>query len=302
MRVMFFGTPEFALETLIALEKAHTITAVFTQPDRKKGRGHKYVHTPVKEYAISRGYDVYQPEKISDFDLVDLIESTKTNVAVVVAYGQKIPKRFLCVPKYAFINVHASLLPKLRGAAPIERCIIDGESETGITIMYMAEGMDTGDIGIQREIALDDTITGGELTDKLSAMGAEMAVEFLDMVERGVAPRIPQDSNAATHAGKILKEDLGIDFDMDCNSALNKIRAFAPSLGVKITINGVESKVYRAKKVDIGEDPSSLGAICSMDTKRLIVAFKDGWIEIEEIQPASKGRMSGAEFIRGYVL
>ena len=302
MRVMFFGTPEFALETLIALEKKHTITAVFTQPDRKKGRGHKYVHTPVKEYAISRGYDVYQPEKISGFDLVDLIESTKTDIAVVVAYGQKIPKRFLCVPKHAFINVHASLLPKLRGAAPIERCIIDGEQKTGITIMYMAEGMDTGDIGIQREIALDDTITGGELTDKLSVMGAEMAVEFLDMLECGVAPRIPQDSNAATHAGKILKEDLSIDFDMDCNSVLNKIRAFAPSLGVKITINGVESKVYKAKKVDIDESPSSLGAICSLDTKRLIVAFGDGWIEIEEIQPASKGRMSGAEFIRGYVL
>ena len=301
MKVLFMGTPEFAVPSIKAIENdGHEICVVFTQPDRPKGRGHRLTMSPVKEYAVNRGYEVLQPEKVSSQTLVDVIDRTKCDVVVVVAYGQKIPADVLSIPKYGFVNVHASLLPKYRGAAPIEASILNGDHETGITVMYMGAGMDTGDIGIQESISIGTQTTGGELTEALSVLGGKLIAKFLRLLEEGKAPRIEQDGSKATWASKIRPEDLVIDWSLSVEEILNKIRAFCPGSPAKSRINETNVKIFRASEsLEIFAQRPLPGEAFADRVGRLTVGCRDGAGVIEEVQPESKGRMTGEEFVRG---
>ena len=307
MNIVFFGTPEFAVPSLSKLSETHCIVAVFTQPDKPRGRGHKLTSSPVKEFAVGKGYDVYQPEKIRDFDLANFLKNKNVDVAVVVAYGQKIPKEALDCPKHSFINVHASLLPAYRGAAPIERAIIDGLDVTGVSIMYMAEGMDTGDVGITSETHIPAFMNGGELTEVLSKIGADVLLEFLNLLENGKAPRHKQDDSFATYARKIDQGDLNLNLNDDARTFVNKVRAFTPKTGVKIRVKNVNIKVFDATLNEnegakrMGEASSGIVVTVSCNGE-LYLDFGGELVKLKCVQPESKGRMSGEEFVRGYMI
>ena len=193
MKIVFMGTPDFSVPALEELAKVHQVAAVVTQQDRPKGRGHKMQYTPVKEKALELNIPVYQPEKVKNPEFVDILREINPDVIVVIAFGQILSKEILDLPKYGCINVHASLLPKYRGAAPIQWAVIDGEEETGVTTMYMAEGLDTGDVIDTTVIKLDEKETGGSLFDKLAIEGGKLIVETLSKLENGTATRTPQD-------------------------------------------------------------------------------------------------------------
>ena len=229
MRVVFMGTPDFARTALEALIKAgHKIVLVVTQPDKPKGRSGKLQISDVKDCAIKNGIEVFQPEKIKEESSVSFLKSIDADIYVVAAFGQIISKEILDIPRYGCINIHASLLPKYRGAAPIQQAILDGEKVTGVTIQQMNTGVDTGDILLQREYAISDDETGGSLFDRLSILGADLVIEALDLIEKGkIIPR-PQDESKATHCGKI-KKDMGlIDWSWSAEKIERYIRGLNP--------------------------------------------------------------------------
>ncbi|OFZ67829.1 MAG: methionyl-tRNA formyltransferase, partial [Bdellovibrionales bacterium RIFOXYB2_FULL_36_6] len=229
MNIIFMGTPDFAVPTLEGLINSnHKIIAVFTQPDRPKGRGREVVPSPVKVKADANNIPVLQPEKVKEPDFIKKISEYNPDCIVVVAFGQILPKDILNLPRYGCINLHASLLPKYRGAAPINWALIKGETKTGVTSMFMEEGMDTGDILIQREIEIKEDDNAGTLHDKLSQIGNNVILETLDKLERGIIKRIKQDSSVATYASKIKKEDCIIDWNAGAEDIVNKIRGLTP--------------------------------------------------------------------------
>ena len=204
MKIVFMGTPDFSVPALEELAKVHQVAAVVTQQDRPKGRGHKMQYTPVKEKALELNIPVYQPEKVKNPEFVDILREINPDVIVVIAFGQILSKEILDLPKYGCINVHASLLPKYRGAAPIQWAVIDGEEETGVTTMYMAEGLDTGDVIDTTVIKLDEKETGGSLFDKLAIEGGKLIVETLSKLENGTATRTPQDDEKSSYVSSIF--------------------------------------------------------------------------------------------------
>ena len=228
MKIVFMGTPDFSVPALEELAKVHQVAAVVTQQDRPKGRGHKMQYTPVKEKALELNIPVYQPEKVKNPEFVDILREINPDVIVVIAFGQILSKEILDLPKYGCINVHASLLPKYRGAAPIQWAVIDGEEETGVTTMYMAEGLDTGDVIDTAVIKLDEKETGGSLFDKLAIEGGKLIVETLSKLENGTATRTPQDDEKSSYAGKITKELGQIDFTKPAVTIERLIRGLNP--------------------------------------------------------------------------
>lgn len=301
MRVVFMGTPDFAEASLRALiEAGYDICGVFTQPDKPKNRGKQVVCTPVKEYALEKGLEVFQPLSLrKGDDAVSSLEKLREldpDVIVVAAYGQILPKEILELPKYGCVNVHASLLPKYRGAAPIQRCIQDGETKSGVCIMRMEEGLDTGDVIVRREVEISTEMTGSELWNTLSAVGGEALIEALKQLENGTATYTKQEGESC-YAKMITKEELRIDFTKSAKAVYDFIRAMADVPCAYTLLEGKRLKVFRAK---MNGEMSNLPAGTVANVKTFSVVCGDGeCVEFTEIQPENGKRMTVDAYLRG---
>lgn len=300
MKIIFMGTPDFAVESLDKIVKAgHEVIAVVSQPDRPSGRGMKLQPTPVKAYALEHGFEVYQPEKIKkNFEFIEMIRQKKPDVIVVVAFGQILPKVLLEVPSQGCINVHGSLLPKYRGAAPIQWAVINGEEETGITTMYMDVGMDTGDMILKESfpIGLEDTF--GMVYEKMKVLGGKLIVKTLDLIEKKMAPREKQPEEF-TLAPMIHKEDCKIDWKKSAKEIKNLIRGLNPIPGAYTTIEGKIMKIWQVeiKEEQRKEEPGKI--LCADSQNGLDIATRDGVISLLEIQAQGAKRMSVQDYLRG---
>lgn len=306
MNIVFMGTPDFAVESLKRIyESGHNIKAVISQPDKKAGRGMNIMPTPVKEYAISKNLTVYQTEKIKkDRELIEKIKELKPDVIVVVAFGQILSKEILDIPKYGSINVHGSLLPKYRGAAPIQWSIINGDEITGITTMYMDAGMDTGDMIQKFELNIDEDDTYGTLYEKMKVLGGKAIIETLEKVADGTAHREKQ-SDDFTVAPMIEKEMGEIDWNKSSRDIRNLIRGFNPMPGAYTVMkDGAKMKVWMSEYSDISSTDEVLpGTFIIADSKKgLYVKTGDGVLELTEIQMPNLKRMSAKEYLRGHTL
>lgn len=299
MRIVFMGTPDISVESLKKLiDAGHEISAVVTQPDRPKGRGKKLSYSPVKEVAIANGIKVLQPLKASDSDFIDEIKEINPDVIVVIAYGQILRKSLLEIPKYGCINVHVSLLPKLRGAAPINWTIINGDSKTGVTTMFMDEGLDTGDIIMTKEFDLNDSITAGELHDWMMVEGAGLLIETIEKIEDGSYNRVKQDDSQATYA-PMMDRDLGhIDFSKDSVEIHNLVRGTIPWPGAWCVIDDGKMKIWKSKSSD-KDYKKNIGEVVSVDKNGIVVQCGKGSIIFEEIQMPNKKRMLVSEYVKG---
>jgi methionyl-tRNA formyltransferase len=304
MKILFMGTPDFALFSLKSLveyskQSDIEICGVITQPDKPKGRGYAMMPPPVKQYALEAGLDVYQPETLKDEAFFELLSTLSPDLIAVVAYGKILPKSVIDYPKYGCINVHGSLLPEYRGAAPMQRAIIDGKEKTGITIMYMAEGLDTGDMLLSRELIINENDNFENIHDGLGMLGAEMLVEIIPMLQSGAAVRVPQDDSLSSYAKKITKEDCLVDFSKDAQTVHNLIRGLSPvPLSFTHTPNGKLLKLIESKIADRETPHERIGEVLSLDGK-IEVACAKGSLYIERVLPEGKSRMSAADFIRG---
>jgi methionyl-tRNA formyltransferase len=293
------GTPDFAISSLESLyENGHSIDLVITQKDRPKGRGKKVQYTPVKEKALELGLEVFQPDSINDTESINKIKDINPDFIVVVAYGQILKKQILQVPKYGCYNVHASLLPKYRGAAPINWSIINGDKETGVTIMEMAEGLDSGDMIIWDSIPInsdDDAIT---IHDKLSTLGGELIVKALNDIKNGVANKIPQDHNISTYAS-MLDKNLGrINWNDSGENIINLIRGLKPWPSAYTQYKDDIIKVHKATLIDKLKEGSN-GQIVKVDKDGIYVNSKDKTIILEEVQFPGKKKLKVEEYLRG---
>ena len=298
MNIIYMGTPDFAVPALRRLyESRHTVSAVFTQPDKPQGR--KMVLTPpdVKVCAEELGIPVYQPVSFKSEEPLEIIKKYNPDVIVVAAYGKLLPKAVLESAKHGCINIHGSLLPKYRGAAPIQQAVLNGDKVTGVTAMQMAEGLDTGDILTAIETEIGENETSGELFDRLSILGGDLIITTLDMLENGEIKPIKQDESKATHTSKIDKSLCPIDFTRSADEVHNKVRGLNPWPVATAELCGKRLKIYSTK---ICEKSGRAGTIIS--TKPLIVACGSGSVEIIELQPEGKKRMTSAAFLAGHKL
>lgn len=301
MRIVFMGTPDFAVGSLQALCESgkHEILAVVTQPDRPKGRGNKLLQTPVKEYALAQGLTVYQPQKVKTPEFVELLHELQPELIVVAAFGQFLSKEILELPKYGCINVHASLLPKYRGAAPIQYAIIKGEKESGVTIMQMDIGMDTGAMLDKVVVPIAENTTMGELHDALREQGAALLLQVIDKIAAGTAVAEPQDNEQATYATLLDRSMEHIDWSKTAQEVHNLIRGFnpAPSTFTKLP-NGKSLKIWGSKMTD-KSSAAAAGTVIETGKHSFFVACGEGVLEITEVQPESKKRMPAQVFLNG---
>lgn len=300
MRVIFMGTPEFAVYSLKALLTQHEVIAVVSQPDKPKGRGKKLAPTPVKEYALEQGLQVYQPEKARDPEFVALLEELAPDVIAVTAFGQILPENILNIPKYGCINVHGSLLPKYRGAAPMQWSIIDGEKVTGITTMFMAKGMDTGDMLLKTEVEIKPDDNFASVHDKMAEAGADLLLETLTALKAGTIKRVPQDHEAATYAPMITKETGHIDWTKDAQEIIDLMRGLDPTPGAYTDYEDEPLKLYRGIKADGEYSQGKPGEIVDVTKKGFVVKCGDGALTITELQARGKKRMATDAYLRGH--
>ena len=300
MKIIFMGTPDFSVGTLEALvEAGHEIVLAVTQPDKPKGRGKEMQFTPVKECALAHNIPVYQPKKIREPECIEELKKYQADVCVVVAFGQILPKEILEMTPYGCINVHASLLPKYRGAAPIQWAVINGEKVSGVTTMQMDEGLDTGDMLEKVEITLDKKETGGSLFDKLSEVGARLCVKTMEAIENGTAVYTPQDDALATHTGKIQKEMGSIDWSKDAEVIERLVRGLNPWPSAYTRIDDKNLKIWRAKVIS-HEVKAAPGCILKVTKDELEVQTGNGVLALLEVQLEGKKRMTTDAFLRGY--
>lgn len=301
MKIIFMGTPEFACDTLITLinSENHEVLGVFTQPDRAKGRSKKLLQSPVKKIAEENEINVYQPEKLRKLDNFDDIKKLNPDVIIVAAYGQILPKEIIEYPKYGCINVHASILPKYRGAAPINYCIIEKDKYAGVTIMQMDEGLDTGNIIKISQIEMDKDETDVTLTKKLSILGAETLLEVLDEIERtGKIVSKAQDNENSTYV-PMMKKELGyIDFNNSSSDIEALIRGITIWPTATCLLNGKRVKIYRAE-YNLEDINGNIGEVVYIDKKSLGIKCGEGTLYITELQVEGKKRMSVSDFLRG---
>lgn len=295
MRIVFMGTPEFAVPCLAALIEKHNVLAVFTQPDKPKGRKQLLTPPPVKEKALENQIPVYQPNTLKDGNALKIISELNPDVIVVVAYGKILPKSILELPKYGCINVHASLLPGFRGAAPIQWSIILGERETGVTTMLMDEGLDTGDMLQKTSLTIGENETADELHDRLSALGAKLIIETLEAVENGTAVRTKQDDSLSCYASMLSKDISPLDFTCVAQAVHNKVRGLNSWPSATAIMDGKRIKIHKTKLVEGSGKP---GEIISLEP--FIVACGSGAVEVIELQPEGKKKMTAADFLRGH--
>ena len=314
MRIVFMGTPDFSVPALKALvEAGHQVIAVVTQPDKPKGRGKEVQMTPVKIQAMEYGIPVYQPAKVREASFVEVLKGLEADVYVVIAFGQILPKAVLELPKYGCINIHASLLPKYRGAAPIQGCVIDGERETGITTMMMDVGLDTGDMLEKAVIPIEEKETGGSLHDKLSMAGGDLILSTLKKLEEGTLVRTPQTDEGTCYA-KMLTKSLGdIDWNQGAVSIERLIRGLNPWPSAYTMWNGKTIKIWAADVIAGREAADFLsesgvpaetgtapGTVVCSDKRGLVVCTGGGLLSIRELQMEGKKRMDTPAFLRGY--
>ncbi|MCR1953554.1 methionyl-tRNA formyltransferase [Clostridioides mangenotii] len=299
MKIVFMGTPEIAVPCLEKLiEENHEIVGVVTRTDKPKGRGKKLAMPPVKEIAVKNDINVYQPKRARDEDFINEIRVLSPDLIIVVAYGQILPKEILEIPKYGCVNVHVSLLPKYRGSAPINWVIINGEEKTGVSTMYMDEGLDTGDIILQKEIDLNDEITAGELHDKIMYMGADLLKDTVNMIESGNAPRAKQVDSESSYA-PIMDKSLGkIDFSKSAKEIHNLVRGVNPWPSAYTNYDGETMKVWKTK-ITVEDSTKEPGTIIEVNKDGIKVCTKDKIILLEEIQMPNKKRVLVGEYIKG---
>ncbi len=298
MRVIFMGTPDFAVPTLEKIiEEGHDVVAVVTQPDKPKNRGMQMQESPVKEVAKKHNILVLQPEKVrKDKEFLEKITALNADVSVVVAFGQILPKEVLETPKYGSVNVHGSILPKYRGAAPIQWSVINGENVTGITTMYMDEGLDTGDMIFKEETKIGEEETAGELYERLKVIGANLLIKTLNAIEKGEAPREKQ-TGESSYAPMLTKETGVIDWQKSSKEIDALVRGVNPWPVASTEIGGKKFKVY---SVRVSNENGNPGEIIFADAKNgLVIGTKDGAIELIEIQPENKKKMSAKDYLRG---
>lgn len=295
MKIVFMGTPDFAVPCLQALlDHPYEVVGVFTQPDKPKGRGYQLTPPPVKELAVSKGIPVSQPSTLRDGTALEQLKIWKPDLIVVVAYGKFLPKEILELPRLGCINVHASLLPKYRGAGPIQWAILNGETVTGVTTMYMAEGMDTGDMLERASLEIGPDETADELHDRLSVLGAKLLLSTVDKAEKGTLQPEKQDDSLASYAPMLTKDLSHIDFSQPAQKIHNQIRGLSSWPAAYTSYQGKRLKVYKSRLLDGSGEPGLL-----MDPKRMIVACGEGAIELVEVQYEGSRKMSGEEFLRG---
>lgn len=299
MRVVFMGTPDFSVPTLeCIIEAGHEVVGVVTQPDKAKGRGKKVVYTPVKEKALEHGLTVYQPRRAREPEFIEQMRALNPDVMVVVAFGQILPKELLDIPKYGCVNVHASLLPKYRGAAPIQWAVIRGEKVSGVTTMQMDVGLDTGDMLLKAEVPLAEDETGGSLHDKLSVLGGELLIETLKGLEAGTIVPEKQDDSQSGEYARMLDKSLGkIDFSMRAEEIERLIRGLNPWPSAYTSYNNKTMKLWKARVVPGGE--AVPGQVLAVDKKGFTVQTGDGALQILELQMEGKKRMDAGAFLRG---
>ena len=304
MRVIFMGTPDFAVGTLEEIIKAgHEVVLVVSQPDKAVGRSKALKYTPVKECAVAHGIEVYQPAKIRAEESVEYLRQYNADIIIVEAFGQIIPKAILDMPRFGCVNVHASLLPKYRGAAPIQWAVLNGDQVTGVTTMRMDEGLDTGDMIMKQEVIVDEDETGGSLFDKLSEVGAKLCVKTMEAIENGTAVYTPQDDALATHTGKIQKEMGSIDWSKDAEVIERLVRGLNPWPSAYTKFEGKTLKIWSA---DVEEDaagrpsPETFGQVVRVGKDAFSVQTGKGLLTIRELQLEGKKRMDTAAFLRGY--
>lgn len=300
MKILFMGTPDFAVPSLRALwESGEEIVGVVTQPDKPKGRSYVLTPPPVKVFATENNLPVYQPKTLKDEAFAALLESLAPDMIVVVAFGKILPRNVLDYPKYGCINVHGSLLPAYRGAAPMQRAIIEGETVTGITTMYMADGIDTGDMLHKAEYTIGENDNFETVHDALSELGAKTLIETVTKLKNGTAVRLAQDDALATYAAKIEKEDCLLDFSRDALSIHNLIRGLSPiPLSFTHTPDGKLLKVVASRVISTEETHSACGEVLSLDGE-IAIACGKGTLALTAVLPEGKGKMPAADFIRG---
>lgn len=300
MKVIFMGTPDFAVGTLHALvEAGHEVTLAVTQPDKPKGRGKAMQAPPVKECALEHGIEVYQPKKIREAECVEYLRKYEPDIMVVAAFGQILTKEILDMPKHCCINVHASLLPKYRGASPIQWAVLNGDTVSGVTIQRMDIGIDTGDIIAKEEVVLAEDETGGSLFDRLAEVGAELCVRAMESIEAGTATYTKQEESEATHVGMIQKQMGNIDWSQSAVTIERWIRGLNPWPSAYTKLNGKTLKIWRAS-VEAGGDAKDAGKVVAVSKKEFKVQTGDGILSLLEVQLEGKKRMDIEAFLRGY--
>lgn len=299
MRVVFMGTPDFAVQSLNALVDAgHEVTAVITQPDRPKGRGNKMAFPEVKTRALELGLPVHQPDSVKDGAFLELLKSYDPEVIVVVAFGRILPQAVLDLPPYGCVNVHGSLLPEYRGAAPIQRAVLDGRKETGVTTMRMDIGMDTGDMLMQATLPITDEDTTGTMFDKLAELGGKVLIDTLAGLVNGTVVPVKQDDSKATHAARILKDDEVIRWEDSAEKIFCQIRGLSPAPGAYTWWNGERLKLWKARISD-RETGKAPGTVVAINKNALTVQTGKGCLEVLELQPAGKKAMPAQAFSNG---
>ena len=302
MRIVYMGTPDIAVPAMESLiEAGHDVVAAVTQPDRAQGRHKELVASPVKEAALAHGIEVLQPEKARDAAFIDLLRGINPDLIVVMAYGQILTKELLDVPRLGCINIHASLLPRYRGAAPISAVILAGESQTGVTTMYMDEGLDTGDMLLKAVIDIAPDETTDTLEKKVASVGGELITETLRQLEAGTLTRIKQDDSQANYIRMIKKEEGHINWSEDAAAIERRIRAFYPWPGTFALHNGSRIKIYGAK-VTSDSASEAPGTVAETGEGGITVACGNGSLIITDLQAEGKKRMNAADFLRGYKL
>lgn len=302
MKIVFMGTPDFALPTLRALHQSpHEIQAVVTQPDRPKGRGRELQASPIKQYAVANGLPVVQPEKAGDSEFIDRLRALQPDLIVVIAYGQILKEKLLQVPQYFCMNIHASLLPKYRGAAPINWVLIDGEAETGVTTMKMDAGLDTGDILLRRKVKISPADTAQTLHDTLAEAGAGLTLETLDRLERKALQPIPQNHAEFTYAPKLKKEDGWIRWDQPAHAIQNRVRGLDPWPGAYGFLQGQRLRLCRVETAE-GTVADPPGTVVRVSDYGIEVGTTEGRLIVTELQPEGKKRMSAGSFLLGHAV
>lgn len=300
MNIVFMGTPAFAVPSLrMLLAEGYNVVAVVTQPDRPQGRKKVLMPTPVKEVALEHGLPVLQPQRMRNPEAVSELAAYKPDLIVTAAYGQILPKAVLDLPAKGCVNVHGSLLPKYRGGAPIQRCIINGETVTGITLMYMAEGLDTGDMIAQVEVSITDEDTSGTLFEKLSTAGAALLKEQMPRLLEGGVPVTVQDDSQATYAPNLKREDEKIDWSKSTRDIYNQIRGLVPFSGAFTFWNDDVFKVWGSRKGEKASKEAAPGTVLQLTSEGIEVKTGDGALWLTDIQPSGKKAMDAGQFIRG---
>lgn len=298
--IIFMGTPDFAVPCLDKLHQNYNVTAVITQPDRPKGRGQHLAKSPVKVYAEEHNLPVYQPEKIKIAEFTEKLRQMQPDLIIVVAFGQILSQEILDIPKFGCINVHASLLPRWRGAAPIHWSIIGGDTETGVTTMYMDAGLDTGDMILKAKTVITPEMTTAQLHDALMMQGADLLIETIQSIENGTVSREKQDDSLSCYAKMLNNDNCRIDWTKSAQEIHDLVRGLNSWPIAYTTLNGKKFKIWQTKIIDTDTTGKTPGQIIDLTKKGIIVATGNGTIELLQIQPPNKAKMPASSYINGH--